>query len=198
MHRVFALLLLCFTVALPLRAEDWREFRGPTGQGHYDGKNLPIEWSTTKNVAWKTPIPGHGWSSPILLDGHVYLTTAIPVPASKDLSLSAICVNSTNGTVVWQEPVFLQDGATAPKIHAKNSHASPSPITDGKFIYVHFGHQGTACLDLKGKVVWRSTEHKYAPVHGNGGTPILVDDKLVFSADGGSTQFVIALDKTTG
>ncbi len=199
MHRIHAFavsLLLAFVC--PVHTEDWREFRGPTGQGQYDGKKLPIEWSTTKNVAWKTPIGGHGWSSPIILDGRVYLTTAVPIPETKDISLSALCVDAANGKPIWQKEVFLQDGAAAPKIHTKNSHASPTPITDSKHLFVHFGHQGTACLDLDGKIIWKTIEHRYAPVHGNGGTPILVGDKLVFSADGGNTQNVIALDKATG
>lgn len=193
---VSVLLLLGFVPSV--QSEDWREFRGPTGQGHYDGKNLPIEWSTTKSVVWKQLIPGKGWSSPIVLNGRVYLTTAAPIKGSKDLSLAAVCLDAAKGKVIWQKEVFLQDGAKAPKIHGKNSHASPTPITDGKHLFVHFGHQGTACLDLAGKIVWKTNEHRYSPVHGNGGTFILVDDKLVFSADGGNTQFVIALDKNTG
>jgi outer membrane protein assembly factor BamB len=190
--------LVLFVVACSAYAEDWREFRGPTGQGHYGGKNLPIEWSTTKNVAWKTPVAGHGWSSPVILDGRIYLTTAVDIPGTKDISLSALCLEAASGKILWQKEVFLQDGAKAPKIHSKNSHASPTPLTDGKHLFVHFGHQGTACLDLIGAIVWKSTEHRYSPVHGNGGTPILAGDKLVFSADGGNTQNVIALDKATG
>lgn len=179
-------------------AENWPEFRGPTGQGHYTGKKLPITWSTTQNVAWKTPIPGAGWSSPIVWEGRVYLTSAIPINDSKDLSLSALCLDAADGKVLWQAEAFRQEGATAPRIHSKNSHASPTPITDGQRLYVHFGHQGTACLDLAGKILWRTTEHRYAPVHGNGGTPILVENKLIFSADGGDKQFVIALNAATG
>src|SRR3989442_1781042 len=94
----FALCLLlgpCLTtiIAKPDRkvenganTESWPDFRGPTGQGHYAGKNLPIEWSTTKNVAWKTAIPGKGWSSPIVLAGRVYVTSALPIAGSKDQS----------------------------------------------------------------------------------------------------------------
>src|SRR5215471_10844553 len=94
-------MLLLFVIACPAGAEDWRDFRGPTGQGHYDGKNLPLEWSTTKNVAWKQPIPGHGWSSPIILDGRIYLTTAVPVVGSKDQSLQALCLDASNGKLLW-------------------------------------------------------------------------------------------------
>jgi outer membrane protein assembly factor BamB len=195
------------------RAEDWTEFRGPTGQGLYAGKNLPIEWSTTKNVAWKQAIPGKGWSSPIVLDGRIYLTSAVPIGDAKDsksskdskapkdkkdLSLKAICLDAAKGTILWQTEVFRQDGAKAPGIHGKNSHASPTPLTDGKRLYVHFGHQGTACLELDGKIVWRTTELRYSPVHGNGGTPVLVDNLLVYSADGGDKQFVAALGIADG
>lgn len=200
MPRYSLLLLAIFLWMIPLAAlaEDWREFRGPTGQGHYAGKGLATEWSTTKNVVWKQKIPGHGWSSPIVLKGRIYLTTAVPVEKSKDLSLQAICVDADQGNLIWQKEVFLQDGKKAPRIHSKNSHASPTPLTDGKQVYVHFGHQGTAALDLDGNVVWRNKELRYAPVHGNGGSPILVDKQLVFSADGGDKQFIVALDVKNG
>jgi outer membrane protein assembly factor BamB len=194
-----ALLSLLFLTAAA-QAENWSEFRGPTGQGHYAGKGLPLEWSKTKNVAWKQAIPGRGWSSPVVQDGCVYLTTAVPVAgsAAKDQSLCTLCLAADTGSVLWQTEVFLQEGAKAPRIHGKNSHASPTPITDGKRLYVHFGHQGTACLDLHGKVLWRNTELRYAPVHGNGGSLILVDDRLIFSVDGGDKQFVAALEPRTG
>ncbi len=181
-----------------VHAEDWTEFRGPTGQGIYAGKkSLPLDWGVDKNVAWKTPIPGSGWSSPIVLAGRVYLTSAVPVEGTKELSLKALCLDAADGKIVWATEVFKQD-AKAPKIHGKNSHASPTPITDGKLVYVHFGHQGTAALDLEGKVVWRNSEHKYSPVHGNGGTPVLVDNRLVFSIDGADKQLLVALDKADG
>jgi len=195
---VLLALLLLMRPSLAARAENWLEFRGPTGQGHYAGKNLPIDWSTTKNVAWKQAIPGKGWSSPIVLDGHIYLTSAVPIEMSKDQSLKAICLDAAKGTLLWQTEVFRQDGVKAPRIHKKNSHASPSPLTDGKRLYVHFGHQGTACLEIDGKIVWRTLEHRYAPVHGNGGTPILVENRLIFSGDGSDKQFVVALNTADG
>jgi outer membrane protein assembly factor BamB len=196
MLRLSSFILL--VMVAPASAEDWPEFRGPDGQGHYAGKGLPLEWTTTNNVAWKQAIPGSGWSSPIVLNGRVYLTNAVPIPGVKDQSLSATCLDAATGKTLWATEVFLQVGAKAPGIHTKNSHASPTPITDGKRLYVHFGHQGTACLDLDGKVVWKQTDLRYGPVHGNGGSPILVDDKLVYSADGGDKQFIVALDKARG
>jgi outer membrane protein assembly factor BamB len=85
-----------------------------------------------------------------------------------------------------------------PNIHSKNSHASPTPLLrDGKLL-VHFGHQGTACLDLDGRILWRNTTLRYAPVHGNGGSPILVENRLVFSCDGGNQGLVVALNTEDG
>jgi outer membrane protein assembly factor BamB len=190
----FTLLIFSFS-----RADNWPEFRGPTGQGLAADGRAPTHWGTSKNVAWKQPIPGHGWSSPIVYEGKVYLTSAVPATGGKpnELSLKAICLDAKNGKSLWQTEVF-REPATAPKPHNKNSHASPTPLTDGERLYVHFGHQGTACLDLDGKILWKNDNIGYAPVHGNGGSPILADDALVFSCDGGDVQFVIALDKKSG
>jgi len=199
-----SVLVLASIVAILLptsgHGEDWPEFRGPTGQGIAREARLPVQWNATKNVAWKRPIPGTGWSSPIIHAGRVYLTAAVPAEGSRndDQSLRALCFDAKTGKPLWEREVFRQDGSTAPSIHSKASHASPTPLTDGQRLYVHFGHQGTACLDLDGKVLWKNASLSYDPVHGNGGTSILVDDKLIFSGDGYDKQFVVALDRTTG
>jgi outer membrane protein assembly factor BamB len=179
-------------------ADNWPEFRGPTGQGLVANDKLPVEWSATKNVTWKQPIPGKAWSSPIVQEGRIYLTTAVLDESKKELSLRTLCLDAKSGKQLWDREVFHYDAAKAPRIHNKASHANPTPLTDGQHLYVHYGHQGTACLDLDGKIIWRSSELAYKPVHGNGGTPVLVDDALVFSCDGGDKQFVAALDRKTG
>jgi outer membrane protein assembly factor BamB len=124
----------------------------------------------------------------------------VPLPDSpnQDQSLRALCLDAASGKVLWDNEVFRQNGATAPRKHAKNSHASPTPLIDGGRLYVHFGHQGTACLDLAGKVLWRNNDYPYAPVHGNGGSPILAGEALVFHCDGGDRRFVVALERATG
>lgn len=185
------------TVGVLAWAENWAEFRGPTGQGHAQGA-LPVDWSPDKNVAWKQDIPGKGWSSPVLWDGKVYLTTAVPDAATKELSLRVLCLDAATGKVLWNVEAIKQPASKVPNHHNKNSNASPSPLVDGKHLYVHFGHLGTACLDLTGKLVWKNTELSYTPVHGNGGSPILADDLLVFSIDGSNKQALIALDRGTG
>ena len=181
---------------------DWPEFRGPGQQGHASNADLPTEWNADKNVDWKTSIPGLGWSSPIVLDGRIYLTTAVSQNGFKDpnQSLRALCLNSKDGKILWDIEVFKQtsEGAAVDRIHGKNSQASPTPITDGQHIYVHFGTRGTACLTPDGKIVWQTRELKYRPVHGNGGSPILVGDQLVIACDGGDVEYLAALNKHTG
>ena len=195
------LLALALLVSLGIshvHGENWPEFRGPTGQGIVRDGALPTVWSDTKNVVWKQPIPGLGWSSPIVFDGKIYLTTAVPDEKSKDQSLRTLCLDAKTGNTIWDKEVFKQNGKSAPKIHNKNSHASPTPLTDGQRIYVHFGHDGTAALEFTGKILWQQTTLRYRPVHGNGGMPVLVDDKLIFSCDGLDKQIVVALDKNSG
>jgi outer membrane protein assembly factor BamB len=195
--RAFLLLIASTSI---LTAEDWPQFRGPTGQGISAEKNLPTEWGPDKNIKWQAEIPGLGWSSPVVVKGRIYLTTAVPQGDGDkpDQSLRALCVDAKTGDVVWDEQVFLQDGKNAPGIHGKNSHASPTPVVVEGRLYVHFGHMGTACLDLSGKPVWTSRDLSYSPVHGNGGSPVLVDGLLVFTADGAADPLVVALDAATG
>lgn len=200
MSRCGVCLLLVWLSSSIARA-DWPEFRGPGGRGIYDGPELPIEWGTDKNVAWKQKIPGRGWSSPAVRQGRIYLTTAVaanPADPKSDQSLRALCVDAKSGKILWNVQVFHQDGKTASESHSKNSHASPTAIVDAERVYVHYGHQGTAALSLEGKPLWNTREHAYVPRHGNGGSPILVDDKLIFSCDGSDVQKVVALDAKTG
>lgn len=192
-------ILLCFWLASVTCGDDWTEFRGGTGQGHSAATGLPTHWGEELNVAWKHEVPGKGWSSPVILGQHLYLTTAVPEGTGEPpaQSLRALCFDVKSGHVVWNVEVFRQ--AADVRIHNKNSHASPSPVTDGKRLIVHFGANGTASLAFAdGKVLWRNQELKYAPVHGNGGSPVLVDGLVIVSCDGSDQQFVVALDIETG
>ncbi len=183
----------------PAPKSDWPQFRGPTDQGIYADGPLPTEWGETKNVLWKQAIPGKGWSSPVTSGGRIYLTSAVPVENGKpgDLSLQAICLDGETGSVKWSKEVF-REGAGDPKPHPKNSHASATPLVQGDRLYVHFGHMGTACLDLDGNVLWTNDKLRYTPVHGNGGSPVLVDGVLIFSCDGSDKRFVVGLDAGDG
>ncbi|HVR75087.1 MAG TPA: PQQ-binding-like beta-propeller repeat protein [Planctomycetota bacterium] len=175
---------------------DWPEFRGPTGQGHSGARGLPLHWSSTKNIAWKRDIPGKGWSSPVVRSERIYLTTAVAGATDRSLSLRALALDAGSGRTLWDVEVFKADGSSG--IHKKNSHASPTPLAAEDRLYVHFGHEGTAALDLDGKVVWRQRSLRYPPVHGSGGSPVLAGDALIMSFDGASDPFIAALDRSTG
>jgi outer membrane protein assembly factor BamB len=200
----FAIHLLVATLSLTAsRAENWPQFRGPGGNGHSAAVNVPVQWSETENVAWKTPLPGKGWSSPVLVDDRIFLTTAVAAGDDQDAndvdrSLRTLAVDAVSGAVLWNVEIFKQTAATAAKIHRKNSHASATAVVDGDRVYVHFGHMGTACLDREGKLIWKNQDFNYKPVHGNGGCPIIVGEHLIFSCDGGEDPFIVALNKLTG
>ncbi len=192
--------IFLFQAAHPTGAAEsaWPQFRGPLGQGISEAKNVPVEWSATSNVAWKVEVPGHGWSSPVLAKGRLYLTSAVPDSGSSDVTLRALCFDAADGHLLWDSEVFRPDPASVAKMHTKNSPASATPIVTDDRLYVHFGHMGTAALDLAGKVVWRQGSLKYSPVHGNGGSPLLLDGELIFGCDGDKDPFLVALAAQSG
>lgn len=178
-----------------LLAGDWPQFRGPNSDGHSAEQATPLEWSETKHVAWKTPIAGLGWSSPAIVAGRVYLTTAVPV--GEGLSLRALALDAATGKVLWDREVRAVE--KTPSIHSKNSHASPTPIVQGEAVFVHFGALGMARLaTADGAIQWKNTELDYPPLHGSGGSPVLHDGKLVIVCDGSRNPFVAAIDAQTG
>lgn len=150
--------LLTFTGAgVPAHATvaEWPEFRGPTGQGHTarDAAQLPLQWSATENVRWKQALPGTGWSSPVVARGRIFLTTGVTT-APHRASLRALALDAATGRVLWNTELVPDADISPQTIHKKNSPASPTPLIEGDRVYIHFGHHGTACLDLDGKIVW--------------------------------------------
>ena len=190
--RRFLVLLFASCAAVPAAANDWPQFRGPGGQGHSDERGLPVDWSETRNVVWKTRVPGLGWSSPVVAGGLVWMTSAT---GDRDVSLRALAYEVETGREAVNVEVFrlrrLRD------INPKNSYASPTPVIDGDRVFVHFGADGTAALTLSGEIVWKVTL-PYASQHGAGGSPVVYGEALIVSCDGHDTAFVVALDKRTG
>jgi outer membrane protein assembly factor BamB len=191
-----AVAFLALSVGRLSLALDWPRFRGPSGDGVSNASNVPLHWSATDQVVWKQEIPGAGWSSPVFLQDNLYLTTAEEKAGS--VSLRALCVNTSDGQVQWNVELFRPETSAAKAMHSKNSLASPTPIVHGDRLYVHFGHMGTAALDLQGNIVWTQTALKYQPRHGNGGSPVLVDDLLAFSCDSEQDPFLAALATSNG
>ena len=189
---LFALTASAFAAEL-----DWPEFRGKTGQGISAAAQVPLTWGATENVAWKVALPGKGWSSPVVAAGKIYVTTALGESAT-GATLHALCLDAKSGKVLWNTEVFKAGAGATSAMHKKNSLASPTPIVTADRLYVHFGHMGTAALDLAGKVVWKQTTLGFEINHGGGGSPALVDGMLVFSCDALSDPYLAAIDAATG
>jgi len=185
--------VVCLIVTVPAAtAQEWPQFRGAGGQGHSTERDLPTEWSETRNIAWKAKVPGLGWSSPVVAGGKVWLTTAVE---QRGISLRLLGFDVATGREAVNVEVFHIAASRA--INPKNSWASPTPIVDGDRVYVHFGADGTAAVTTAGAVVWKQ-RFEYESQHGAGGSPVIYGDLLIFSCDGSDAAFVVALDKQTG
>ena len=186
----WGLVILAMPVTIP--ASDWPQFRGPDGQGHSDARGVPLQWSETRSVKWKTALPGQGWSSPVVWENQIWMTSA----DASGKSLHALCVDRNTGQLLHDVAV-LTPGAAGPR-HALNGFASPTPVLDGKHVYVHFGARGTVCLDTAGKIVWKNTSLPFTAPQGAASSPILHGNLLILVCDGTDKQFVVALEKRTG
>ncbi|MEZ6042876.1 MAG: PQQ-binding-like beta-propeller repeat protein [Planctomycetaceae bacterium] len=225
MIRIAVLMLFCLTAPMPddqpadSIAESlapWNQWRGPLGTGVAVGATPPVEWTTEKNVRWKTRLPGKGHSSPVLWHDRVFVTAAIPIgpklpprmsgrpgehdnlPVDSRYQFAVIALDRRDGTILWQtvvrEEVPIEAG------HYSGSLASASPVTDGRFVFASFGAQGLYCLNMNGKVVWKKdtgpvhTKHG----HGHGSSPALYGECLVLNQDHEDDSFLLVLEKTTG
>ena len=174
-------------------AAEWRDWRGPTQDGRSEATGLPLRWSATENIAWKTPIHDLGHSTPVVLGKQVWLTTA----KGDGTVLYAVCVDLDSGAVIHDVPVFE---VSAPQnINSLNSYATPSATLEPGRVYVHFGSLGTACLDTAtGAVLWRRTDLNCDHMQGPASSPVLFENLLIVHLEGTDKQFIAALDKTTG
>lgn len=179
---------------------DWPEFRGPHGNGlttipgDSEPIGLPLRWSETKNVVWKTPIPYAGWSTPVVMDGRIWITTA----TLKGRDFFVICVDADSGEILLNKKIFHVEDPE-PLGNPLNSYASPSTVAEPSRVYVHFGAYGTACLDTENfDVLWERKDINCRHFRGPGSSPILFENLLILTMDGVDVQYLIALDKTTG
>jgi outer membrane protein assembly factor BamB len=204
------------TARIEAQDSTWSQFLGTSGDGISDASPTTV-WSKQENIKWRTVIPGRGWSSPVVVNDKVYLTSAIPRSSTSNgipnevrkqselqadelqvFELSLLILDVHTGGLIKRVPVMLQDQERPTRMHGKNSHASPTPIIANEKIYVHFGYQGTACLSLDGDIEWVNRDLYFPPTHGNGGSPVLVEEMLIFTCDGGEDPKVVALDRATG
>ena len=191
-------ILLLITVAscVVIEAnEHWSQFRGHYGNGIIKSTSAPINWSENTNIDWKTPIHDRGWSSPVIWNDQIWMTTA-----TKDGNkMYAICVNKLSGKIEHDIHVF--DVKSPQAITNENTYASPTPVVEEGRVYVHFGTYGTACISTKdGQILWKrrdlNCDHEIGA--GPASSPFIYNDFLIFNVDGRDVQYVIALNKETG
>lgn len=188
-----AVVVGCVVLAGVARA-DWPEFRGPTADGQVGAAGLPLTWSETENVKWKTEIPFRGWSTPVVLGGQVWLTTA----TLDGHDFYAMCLDAATGKILFNEKLFHND-TPEPLGNAVNGYASPSPAIEPGRVYVHFGCYGTACLDTGTfKVLWQRTDLPCRHYRGPASSVILFENMVILTMDGADVQYLVALDKQTG
>lgn len=174
-----ALFVSCQSIPSPgsLTQNNWPRFRGPNGQGHSSESELPIHWNSTSNIAWKTAIPGEGWSSPIVWDDKVFLTSV----TQNGSRCHVLAVDATSGAILWNKQVLEQQPR---RKENKNSYATPTPVTDGRHVFAVFGDGSVVALTTGGDVVWTNRDVAFYSRHGLGASPMLYGDLLIMPYDG--------------
>jgi outer membrane protein assembly factor BamB len=200
-NRTFSIIAIGISgLVFSIARADWPEFRGPHGNGHVaaaDGSEpigLPLQWSESENVRWKRAIPHRGWSTPVIMNGRVWLTTA----TEDGHDFYTICLDAQTGEVVHNKKLFHVDNPE-PLGNPLNCYASPSPAIEPGRVYVHFGSYGTACLDTEtGEVLWQRSDLPCRHYRGPSSSVVLFENLVILTFDGVDLQYVAALDKETG
>ena len=176
------------------KTAEWPAFRGPNSDGIAPPTATPpITWSEQQGVIWRLETTGRGWSTPVVWNGTAWFTAA----SEDGKQMWVTSVDLETGEPRWRIDLFENDEVD--EKHNMNSYASPSPVTDGRHVWVHFGSYGTACLDAaSGKLIWQRRDLPCNHWRGPGSSPILVDDLLIVHYDGYDYQYVVALNQATG
>jgi outer membrane protein assembly factor BamB len=212
---VYLLLLVCSTPTTTTAAH-WPQFRGPGALGVGEDPKLPDHWGTNENVAWKIPVPGRGWSSPIVWGNRLFLTTVVSdgemEEPKKGLYFGGerkelpkgthrwmvLCLDLDSGRELWRQEAHA--GPASNRLHVKNTYASETPVTDGERVYAYFGNVGLFCYDMSGKKLWSTNwpSVKTRNGWGSAASPVLHRDRLFIVNDNDEQSFVVALDAKTG
>lgn len=213
---VMAGTVLAFSAAT-LIADNWPQFRGQSFDGVAQTK-IPVSWSADKNVRWKIPIAGEGWSAPVVWGNKVFLTVAVRTDGGSakpdeyrggggqrrsdlmdaDYRWDVMCLDAKSGTQLWRKTA-REGHPTLPR-HSTNTYATETPVTDGKHVYAYFGMTGLYCFDMEGELKWEKDLGSYQMRAGWGtsSSPVLFEDKLFLQIDNEQQSFVVALDARTG
>jgi len=187
--------------AAAVSADNWPQFRGPRGLGLSAETGLPVKWSATSNVRWKTALPGPGHSSPIVWGDRIFLTAyrgpgrLQRMVTSTPGQLLVLALDKASGRVLWEREVAAEriEGH-----HSSNAPASPTPATDGRYLFVYFGSRGLICFDFEGRKVWEKLLGPFPNEWGSASSPVLSGDTLLLNCDTDGEDFLLALNKNTG
>ncbi len=193
MRLLLLLMLIAVSSSIAL-CENWPAWRGPRGDGTSQESKVPLQWSATRNVVWKTPIPGKGHASPIVWGDRIFVVTAFEEQQQRLL----LCIDRADGKVLWQRVVLE---APLERLHKLNSHASSTPATDGERVYVSFLDRDKmfiAAYDFDGNKVWAVHPGVFSSMHGYCSSPILWKDKVIVNGDHDGSGYMVALERATG
>jgi len=220
---LFSILVLFLVSVTTAKDKNWSQWRGSDGTGVSSETNLPAEWSSSKNIKWKTPLSGGGHSSPIVWGSRIFLTAEIEgdvvpgaeavkhiaegsdykhpdaVGADRQHTFKLICLERDSGKILWEQNAY--EGTVYDDRHRKSSHASPTPATDGKNVFAYFGTEGLYCYDFAGKMIWKASPGPIATLGmGTATSPVLFENLVVLQCDedNGEKSFIVAYDKKTG
>lgn len=193
MRACVLILAVVMSTCSSLAQEHWPEWRGPTADGHCKATSLPVHWSETENIAWKTSIHDLGHSTPVVWGDQVWLTTA----KEDGTVLYALCIDLNSGKIIRDIEVFRVEDPQ--RINPLNSYATPSAALEAGRAYVHYGTLGTACINTaSGDILWRRSDLNCDHMQGPASSPVLFEDLLIVTLEGTDKQFTAALDKKTG
>lgn len=191
--RTFLLAALLAGLAPIAAAENWPSWRGADGTGHSRERNLPVKWSATENVRWKTPLPGPGMSSPIVWGDRIFLTQALDKAGTQR---ALLCFDRKDGKQLWQHVVAFAGKESS--YDGEPHYCSATPVTDGERVVASFGSAGVVCCDFQGKELWRRDLGTAEHIWGNAASPILYGDLVLLNFGPGERTFLTALNKKTG
>lgn len=201
LRRISLALLVASTICHAANADDWRQFRGPQSNGVIDDAKLPEVWGVDSNIKWKVPVPGEGWSAPIVVGQKVILTTSVSngqKDVNSDHAWKVICLDASSGKTVWSQDALN----SKPRLgtHRDNTYATETPVTDGTRVVVYFGMMGVFCYDLDGNALWQKDIGNYPMKNdwGTGSSPIIHNGLVILQVDNEQSSFLVAMDVATG
>lgn len=205
MKRILVTLAAGILIGGSARAENWPQFRGPLGRSVSSESGIPVQWSSETNIAWRSDLPGESWSSPIVWEDRIFVTTA----TDGGEACHVLALDRKTGFLLWDKVVFQQ---TLRRKEGRNTFATPTPATDGQRVYACFGDGSFAALNFAGETVWTNRDYAFYGQHGLGSSPVLHNGLLLMARDGSSDgedkkigwqkpwdqAYVVALDARTG